>query len=51
VPFCRSCEEAVERDEWCPECGACAGCCECDDALFDADELGLDPETDDERGY
>jgi len=28
----------------------CRKCDDEDDALFDADELGLDPETDDPRG-
>lgn len=35
----------------CPDCGESP--CECDedeDALFDADELGLDPEDDDNEG-
>ena len=32
----------------CNKCGACPEHCECDMALFDADELGLDPETDNE---
>lgn len=32
----------------CPECGGCELCCDCD-APYDADELGLDPEQDDER--
>jgi len=29
----------------------CEFCCECDGELFDADELGLDPEEDDMRLY
>lgn len=51
----------MEECEWCggspPLCFACkkcSFCCECeldDDSLFDADELGLDPEQDDERRY
>jgi len=41
------CVECGESEDWaCDECGCCSECCECDDALFDADELGLDPETD-----
>lgn len=31
---------------WCRSCGCCEDCCDCDDALFDADELGEDPEED-----
>lgn len=34
-----------ERCDWCGKWN-----CECDD-LFDADELGLDPEEDDARRY
>ncbi len=30
----------------CDSCGGCDKCCSCD--LFDADELGLDPEDDQE---
>ncbi len=30
----------------CDTCGGCEKCCSCD--LFDADELGLDPEDDQE---
>lgn len=52
-----ACGERVHLDEWCHMCDACLDCCECDpeysddDELFDADELGLDPEQDDERLY
>lgn len=38
-------------EEVCASCRQCEVCCECDDALFDADELGLDPENDDQRRY
>jgi len=31
---------------WCGNCGQCENHCECPQPLFDADELGLDPETD-----
>lgn len=49
---CRGClDEDFEDDELCDRCHRCEWCCECDDAaLFDADELGLDPETDDSPG-
>jgi len=30
----------------CDECGFCLDHCKCTKNLFDADELGLDPETD-----
>lgn len=44
------------KEAWlCDECGLCTmDCCVCDedeDELFDADELGLDPEDDEERKY
>jgi hypothetical protein len=35
---------------FCAACGACEYCCDCEE-LFDADELGLDPEDDDQRRY
>lgn len=50
MPYAR--EECYECDRMavtCDECGCCRRCCDCQLALFDADELGLDPETDDER--
>jgi len=44
---CRGCGDELEDDESCATCKQCDWCCECDDeALFDADELGLDPEED-----
>jgi hypothetical protein len=48
---CRGCgEDDFEDDEICGNCHQCDWCCGCDDeALFDADELGLDPEEDTER--
>jgi hypothetical protein len=50
VPKCRGCDDDdLEPEELCPKCSSCDWCCACDDALFDADELGLDPEEDDER--
>lgn len=30
----------------CDRCGLCLEHCECSEELFDADELGLDPESD-----
>jgi hypothetical protein len=42
---CADC--GCEVDALCDECACCLDCCECDGgALFDADELGLDPEDD-----
>lgn len=40
-----------EEDDYCENCDLPIEFCECfdDDDLFDADELGLDPEYDDER--
>lgn len=47
-----TCSECEERVRWVCECGACLDCCECElSELFDADELGLDPEDDDRRLY
>jgi hypothetical protein len=52
VPACAECGDELDVvDDVCSSCGKCDWCCACDDALFDADELGLDPEEDDERGY
>lgn len=46
------CPECGELDELCGECHLCASwCCDCEEALFDADELGLDPEDDAARRY
>lgn len=44
---CPECENRTSRP-LCASCGRCSACCDCAD-LFDADELGLDPEEDDER--
>ncbi len=30
----------------CDDCGLCLDHCQCEGNLFDADELGLDPESD-----
>lgn len=43
-----------EEVDFCEECDLPIELCECrddDDDLFDADELGLDPEDDDERRH
>lgn len=50
------CPECFDlTDELCDECDACLDCCECVNVggseLFDADELGLDPEDDERRKY
>jgi hypothetical protein len=47
---CPNCEDPVEEADLCPHCGECELCCDCDE-LYDADELGLDPEEDDRRRY
>lgn len=42
---CGECGDRVRAI--CDECQVCKKCCECgQDDEFDADELGLDPETD-----
>jgi hypothetical protein len=47
-----ACGCELEDDETvCSDCRHCEMCCGCDDALYDADELGLDPEQDDARRY
>lgn len=38
-----------EAEDICEVCGEPVDSCDCDDDLFDADELGLDPEDDDTR--
>lgn len=49
--YCTVCD--VDTPYVCRDCGACGDCCDCEDegALFDADELGLNPEDDDRRAY
>jgi len=42
---CPSCGRNKHDGLMCSDCGFCGACCDCV-ALFDADELGLDPETD-----
>lgn len=39
------CDHGIPLWEYCEQCEGTG------EALFDADELGLDPELDDERGY
>lgn len=52
---CPECNELVHLEDLCEECESCLDCCECVNVggaeLFDADELGLDPEDDEERKY
>jgi len=43
------CEECGQTLPLCGDCACCAACCECQLELFDADELGIDPEVDAER--
>ena len=52
----RRLRDRSDEDEYCENCDLPMVFCECfdpdeddDDALFDADELGLDPEDDSER--
>ena len=42
---CPGCQEHGQFGFLCKKCGRCEECCDCA-GLFDADELGLDPETD-----
>lgn len=51
MPDCATCNRPLTRHRLrCKVCGRCAICCVCaeegDDARFDRDELGLDPEED-----
>jgi hypothetical protein len=48
LKICPGCDEDCDREEMCESCGACEACCDCGD-LFDADELGSDPEDDECR--
>jgi hypothetical protein len=50
---CAYCTRVVLEDELCEDCGLCTRCCDCDsdrfaDAAFDDDEMGVDPEPDEE---
>jgi hypothetical protein len=49
--LCENCGAGEDSWNYCFSCEACADCCECGDDLFDADELGLDPEDDAGRKY
>lgn len=42
---CEECGDPCWPEELCSSCQKCDACCECMD-LFDADEMGLDPEED-----
>jgi len=44
--YCYDCDTLAEA---CTDCGCCGTCCTCQLELFDADELGIDPEVDAER--
>lgn len=44
--WCDDCEKRTSM--LCEQCELCRDCCQCR-GLFDADELGLDPEEDDKR--
>lgn len=51
MPDCAVCNRPLgHHRRRCKTCGACEQCCECEDefAPFDADELGLNPEDDDD---
>ena len=48
---CDSCGCGEEAQNFCFYCDQCLDCCECDTELFDADELGLDPEDDEKRRW
>lgn len=43
---CPGCDVSLLPQYFCLGCSNCLDCCDCQGALFDADELGLDPETD-----
>lgn len=50
MPDCSQCEKPLGKfRRRCATCGACQNCCMCEEPTekFDADELGLDPEDDD----
>lgn len=42
----RNCVQCGRKRKCCKDCGNCKDHCLCGRAHFDADELGLDPETD-----
>ena len=41
-----ACQQCGREAKLCDGCARCHNHCNCGHALFDADELGLDPETD-----
>ena len=45
---CPSCAREQLEDELCEDCGLCSKSCECENADFDQDELGVDPELEDD---
>lgn len=49
APYVDFCDECQAKARLCIDCGCCDSCCECQAELFDADELGIDPEVDAER--
>lgn len=46
LEYCYDCDNLTEV---CLDCGCCSKCCSCQLEMFDADELGIDPEVDAER--
>ena len=44
--ICAECGSKCDSIESCPHCRCCEDCCECDEAVFSRDELGIDPEED-----
>jgi len=40
------CQQCGEETDLCQTCARCEDHCNCGHDLFDADELGLDPESD-----
>jgi len=43
---CQECGVGYQPQYFCKGCSNCLSCCTCSPELFDADELGLDPESD-----
>ncbi len=43
---CLTCDVAFQPQYLCKACDNCLTHCTCESDLFDADELGLDPDTD-----
>jgi len=44
------CQQCGKEGKLCDDCSRCHNHCLCGHSLFDADELGLDPETDNKPG-